>query len=64
MQAADVRTVADLVVAETQRNELRGRNHTVLPVGQFRDFPIVHTMRLSFPGIVPGFLTRIARHRG
>ena len=58
MQAADAGAVPDGVVGETERDELPGRNHTVLAVRQFRDYPIGRPIRLSFPGIISGFLRR------
>jgi hypothetical protein len=63
-RAADARAVADLVVVQAERDQLPGCDDTVLPIGQFRDHTIERTMRLSFRGIVPGFLSRIERHRG
>ncbi|MGN6871383.1 MAG: hypothetical protein ACTHMY_23550 [Solirubrobacteraceae bacterium] len=55
VQSADASAVPDLIVVQAERNQLPGRNHAVLAIGQLRD----HTVeRLRFPGIISGFVGR------
>jgi hypothetical protein len=63
VKAADAGAVLDLASREAEREQLPGRDHAVLPIGQFGDRPLASAMRLSFATTVVAFLRRIEWHR-
>ena len=59
VQAAGLRSVADVVVGQPERDQLPGCDHPVLLVRQLGDQPVDHGIRTTFWAIVAGFVVRI-----
>jgi hypothetical protein len=60
MQAADAGAVVDVVLSQSERQQLPCRHNAVLPVRQLSD----RSIRLAFAGTIPAFCGATGRHRG